>query len=279
MTRISATSAARAAAKHSFLIVAAALMVLPFVWMALSSLKDTSQVFVIPPRWLPHPAHWSNVKDAWNALPFDRAYVNSLYIAVIVVAGQLLTSAMAAYAFARLQFRFKEPLFMLFLATMMVPYQMTIIPMFLIMNELGLVDSHLSIILPNSLYSAFGVFLLRQFIKGIPVDLEEAAALDGAGRWRVFWTIVLPLLKAPLAALGIFSFVSQWNNFLQPLIFLNSPDKFTVPVLVAQFKGQYTTNFPLMMSAATVAIVPVLLVFVIGQRHIIQGISLAGARR
>ncbi|MBO0885233.1 MAG: carbohydrate ABC transporter permease, partial [Mycobacterium sp.] len=221
--------------KHLGLIAASVLMLGPFVWMLLSSLKNETAVFVFPVNWIPHPFQWSNYSQAWHALPFGHAYLNSFYIAVVIVVGQLLTSAMAAYAFARLTFRFREPLFVIFLATMMIPYQLTIIPMFLIMKELGLVDNHLSIILPNALYSAFGVFLLRQFIRSIPLELEDAAAMDGANRWRTFWLIVLPMLRSPLSALAIFSFVAQWNNFLQPLIFLNTPQKFTVPVLVAQF--------------------------------------------
>lgn len=265
--------------KHVGLIVASLIMLAPFGWMLLSSLKSEAAVFVFPVNWVPHPFEWSNYSQAWHALPFGHAYVNSFYIATTIVIGQLVSSAMAAYAFARLQFRFREPLFLIFLATMMIPYQLTIIPMFLIMKNLGLVDNHLSIILPNALYSAFGVFLLRQFIRSIPLELEDAAAIDGANRWRTFWLIVFPMLRSPLSALGIFSFVAQWNNFLQPLIFLNTPQKFTVPILVAQFVGQYSTDFPLMMAAASVAIVPVLIVFIAGQRHIINGITLTGLNR
>jgi multiple sugar transport system permease protein len=233
----------------------------------------------VPPTWWPSPAHPENLANAWNALPFARAYLNSAYITVTIVVMQLLTCAMAAYAFARIRFPFRGGLFVLFLATLMVPSQLTVIPLYLIMKWIGWLDTHWAIIVPAALFNAFGVFMLRQFIKGIPVALEEAAIVDGASRWTVFWHIVLPLLRAPLAALGIFSFLAQWNNFFGPLIFLSTPEKFTVPLLVAQFKGQYTTDFPLMMAAASIAVVPVLVVFVLGQRYIVEGIALTGVTR
>lgn len=265
--------------KHLFLVAGAVLMTVPFVWMVLSAFKDLPQVFVIPPKWLPDPVVWGNFKTAWTSLPFGQAYVNSFVISGSVVVVTLLTSAMAAYAFGRVRFRLREPLFVVFLATMMVPYQLTIIPVYLLMRELGWLDSHLSIIVPNALFNAFAVFLLRQFVRGIPREIEEAATLDGANRLRIFWHVVLPLLRAPLAALAIFTFMAQWNNFLQPLIFLSSQDKFTVPLLVNQFRGTYTTNFPVMIAAAAVATVPVLIVFVIGQRSIIKGMTLTGSNR
>jgi len=276
-TRPRAGRVTRSVAVNTLLAVGALVMLVPFVWMVLSSLKGFSEVFAYPPKWLPHPAQWGNYVEAWQAVPFGRAYFNSVYLALVIVAMQLLTCAMAAYAFARLRFRGNNVLFLLFLATMMVPGQLTIIPVFLIMSKIGLYDSHWSIILPHGLFSAFGVFLLRQFIRGIPVELEDAALIDGAGRWRVFWSIVMPLLRAPLAALGVFTFVSQWNNFYGPLILLSSPEKFTVPVLIAQFKGEYITNLPLLMAAASLAVVPVLIIFVVAQRHIINGMTLTGA--
>jgi multiple sugar transport system permease protein len=279
MAQVSSARLARTVLLHAFLIVGALLMALPFCWMILSSFKDISQVFVVPPRWIPSPPKPQNIADAWNALPFARAYINSAYITITIVVVQLLTCAMAAYAFARIRFRFRGSLFVLFLATLMVPGQLTVIPLYIIMKQIGWLDTHWSIIVPAALFNAFGVFMLRQFVKGIPVALEEAAIVDGASRWTVFWYIVFPLLRAPLAALGIFSFLTQWNNFFGPLIFLSTPEKFTVPLLVAQFKGQYTTDFPLMMAAASLAVVPVLAVFVLGQRYIVEGITLTGITR
>lgn len=279
MAMLTPAATARKVLLHGFLVVGAVAMALPFAWMILSAFKDISQVFVVPPKWLPSPFHPENLAAAWTALPFAQAYVNSTYIAVTIVVVQLLTCAMAAYAFARIRFPFRGGLFVMFLATLMVPSQLTVIPLYLIMKQIGWLDTHWSIIVPAALFNAFGVFMLRQFIKGIPLALEEAAIVDGASRWTVFWHIVLPLLRAPLAALGIFSFLAQWNNFFGPLIFLSTPERFTVPLLVAQFKGQYTTDFPLMMAAASVAVVPVLVIFVIGQKYIVKGIALTGVTR
>jgi multiple sugar transport system permease protein len=264
---------------HLVLILVALTMIVPFLWMFSTSLKDFSQVFTIPPNWLPDPIVWSNYPDSLNALPFGRAYWNSFYIAVIVVGSQLLTCSMAGYAFARIDFPFRDTIFIIFLATLMIPQQVTIIPLYLIMRELGWLDTHLALIVPNALFSAFGVFLLRQFIKGLPEELEESAILDGANRWRIYWQIIVPLIKAPLAALGIFSFLAQWNSFFTPNIFLSTPEKFTIPLLLNQFRGLYVTDWTLMMAAAAIAVVPVLIIYLIGQRYIIEGVALTGMKR
>ncbi len=265
--------------KHALLILGALTMIIPFLWMLSTSVKDLGQVFTIPPAWFPDPVHWTNYPDSWNALPFGRAYLNSAIIAVVVVGSQLLTCSMAGYAFARIEFPFREQLFIIFLATLMIPQQVTIIPTYLIMRNLGLVDNLLALIIPSALFSAFGVFLLRQFIKGLPQELEESAVLDGANRLRIYWQIILPLIKAPLAALGIFSFLGQWNNLFTANIFLSSPENYTVPLLLNQFKGLYITDWTLMMAAATIAVIPVLVVYLIGQRYIIEGVALTGIKR
>lgn len=268
-----------AAALHTVLILGGLTMLLPFLWMVSTSLKDFSQVFNLPPNWIPNPVVWSNYPDSLTALPFGRAYWNSFYIAGIVVASQLLTCSMAGYAFARINFPFRDTVFILFLATLMIPQQVTIIPTYLIMRELGWLDTHLAIIVPPALFSAFGVFLLRQFIKGLPEELEESAILDGANRWRIYWQIIIPLIKAPLAALAIFSFLAQWNNFFVPNIFLSTPEKFTIPLLLNMFRGLYVTDWTLMMAAATIAVVPVLVIYLLGQRYIIEGVALTGLKR
>lgn len=261
---------------HVILSIGAIAMVFPFVWMILTSFKDISQAFVIPPKWIPDPWVWQNYPRSLQALPFGRAYFNSFYISIIVVGVSLITASMAAYAFAKIEFRGREALFLLFLATMMVPYQVTIIPLFLIMKQLGWVDTHLSIIVPGALFNAFAVFMLRQFIRGIPKEMEEAATIDGCSRWRIYWQIILPLLVPAMAALGIFLFLGSWNNFFYPLIFLSSPDLFTVPLMLNQFRGQYTVDWTLLMAGSAIAVIPVLVVYIIGQRKIIEGITLTG---
>ncbi len=264
---------------HLVLILGAMTMILPFLWLVSTSLKDYSQVFNLPPNWIPDPIVWSNYPDSFNALPFARAYWNSFYIAAIVVASQLLTCSMAGYAFARINFPFRDIVFILFLATLMIPHQITIIPTYLIMRDLGWLDTHLALIVPPALFSAFGVFLMRQFIKSLPEELEESAILDGANRWRIYWQIIIPLIKAPLAALAIFSFLAQWNNFFNPNIFLSTPEKFTIPVLLNQFRGLYVTDWTLLMAAATIAVIPLLVIYLIGQRYIIEGVALTGLKR
>jgi len=270
--------ATRAAVLYALLMIGAAIMIVPFLWMISSSLKSQFQIFLTPPVWIPNPAIWSNYPDALNALPFGQAYLNSFIVATIVVVSTLVTSSMAAYSFARIQFPFRDVLFVLFLAMLMVPIQVTIIPLFLIMKNLGWVNSLASIIVPFSLFNAFGVFLLRQFIKGMPIEMEEAAIVDGANRWTLYWRITLPLIKPALSALAIFTFLGQWNNFFYPLIMLSSPDKFTVPLMLNQFRGEYTVDWALMMAASAIAIIPVLIVYVIGQRYIIEGIAITGLK-
>jgi len=261
---------------HFFVILGAFIMAFPFLWMVLTSFKDSSQAFLIPPKWIPNPWALDNYPRSLQALPFDIGYFNSFYISLIVVGSTLITASMAAYAFAKIKFPGREVVFLLFLATMMVPYQVTIIPLFLIMKALGWVDTHLAIIVPPALFNAFAVFLLRQFIRGIPKELEEAAMIDGCNRFRTYWQIILPLLVPAMSALGIFLFLNSWNSFFVPLIFLNSPELFTVPLMLNQFRGQYTVDWTLLMAGSAIAVIPVLVVYILGQRKIIEGITLTG---
>lgn len=263
---------------HFVLGLGALMMIFPFIWTILSSLKDMSQIFVIPPKWIPDPFVWSNFLDSLQAMPFNLAYFNSFYITVIIVGFTLITASMAAYAFAKINFKGANLLFILFLATMMIPKQVTMIPLYLVMDKLGWLDTHLTLIVPGALFNAFAVFLLRQFVMGIPKELEEAAIMDGAGYVRIYWNIILPLIRPALAAIGIFTFMQSWNNFLDPLIYLNSPENFTVPLLLNSFKGLYTADWSLMMAGTVISIIPVLIVYIIAQRHIIEGISITGMK-
>jgi multiple sugar transport system permease protein len=265
-----------AVALHLALTAGALLMLFPFLWMLLTAFKDTRQSLQVPPHWLPNPWVWENFPESLTALPFGRAYVNSAYIVAVVVVATLLTASMAAYAFARIDFPGSQPLFILFLATMMVPRQVTIIPLYVIMAQIGWIDSHLAIIVPSALLNTFAVFLLRQFVKAIPIELEEAAVLDGASRWTIYWTIILPLLKPGLAALAILTFLDTWNNFFTPLIFLNSPQQFTVPLLLNQFRSQFSIDYGHLMAGSAIAIVPVMVVYILGQRAIIESVAAAG---
>ena len=256
----------------------AIVMVLPFIWTVLSSLKNMGQTFAYPVKIFPDPVVWENYPESLSALPFGRAYWNSFYIAAIVVIFQLLTATMAGYSFAKLKFRGHGGIFVLFLATMMVPSQVTMIPLFLIMKKIGLLGSHMSLILPAALFNAFGVFLMRQFIAGLPDELEEAAIIDGASVPQIFFRIIIPLVKPSMAAFGIFVFLGQWNSFMYPLIFLNKTETFTVPLLLNFFKGTYATDYPLLMAGTVISVVPVLIVYLFFQKQIIQGIAITGMK-
>lgn len=263
---------------HVILTAGALIMAGPFLWMVLSSFKPLSEIFRQPPALLPDEWRPENYARAWESADFARAFFNSFYIATTVTVVSVVTSAMAAYAFARIRFFGRNGLFMTFLATMMVPMQLTIIPLYIIMGTIGWVDTHLALIVPPAMFNAFGVFLLRQYVRGIPKELDEAAAIDGAGRLRIFVTLILPILRTPMTALGIFTFLSQWNNFFYPLIFLNSPEQFTLPLVVNQFKGEYSSDWTSLMAASTLAAAPLLILFVFAQRRIVEGIALSGSK-
>jgi multiple sugar transport system permease protein len=263
---------------HILLVIFSILMFIPFLWMVFSAFKPLDEIFLRPPKLLPNNWTVDGFRTAWEGAPFASAFFNSFYIAALVTIFTMLTCAMAAYAFARIRFPGSNVLFAIFLATMMVPFQLTVIPLYIILGELQWVDTHLAIIVPASLFNAFGVFLLRQYVKGIPLELEEAAAIDGANRVRTFITVILPLLRTPMVALGIFVFLGQWNSFFYPLIFLNSEELFTVPLVVAYFKGAYSSDWTSLMAATTMAALPMLIIFIIAQKQIVEGIALSGSK-
>ena len=264
--------------KYIVVAVLAVRMGMPFVWLLSTSLKNDIDSLKYPPQLVPAPALWENYPRAWNAQPFDRAYFNSIYIAVVVTAGQTFTCALAAYAFARIQFVGRSVIFIAFLATLMVPFQVTLIPRFLMFRELGWLNTHLPLIVPSALANAFSIFLIRQFIMSLPIELEEAAQIDGASRLRIFLQIILPLTKPALAATAIFAFLGQWNSLLAPVVFLTSPELYTVPLLLNAFQGRYTTSWPLVMAASVISVVPVLIVYAGFQKYFIQGIAMSGLK-
>ncbi len=262
---------------HACLIVIALAFVFPFVWMILTSFKTLPQLLHDPLSLLPDPATIDNYVRSWNSVSFPLAYWNSFYIAALTVIGTLVTSAMAAYGFARIPFKGSKVLFIVFLATQMIPKQVTLIPTYVVMSWLGWVDSHLSVIVPGMLVNPFAVFLMRQFILSLPVELEEAAMIDGAGRLRTFFSVILPNLRSGLGALAIIVALDAWNNFLLPLVLFNSSNLFTVPLLLSQFQGQYAgINYGLIMAASAVSTIPMLIVFVIAQRQILDSMASSG---
>lgn len=264
--------------RHVLLSLGAIIMVFPFLWTFSSSLKTPIQIFQLPPAWIPRPVQWENYISSLQAMPFDLAYLNSFYITVVVVSAQVLFCSLAAYAFAKFRFPGDKYLFLLVISMMMVPKQVLIVPQYLMLQKFGWIDTHLALIVPEALFKAFGIFLLRQFILGIPRELEEAAIVDGANPLRIWWSVILPLIRPALAAFAIFAFKDMWNQFLEPLIYLNSPNLFTVPMLLNSFKGLYTADWALMMAGAVISVLPILIVYVILQRQIIEGIALTGIK-
>lgn len=277
MTTASASRERTPVGVHLALGIGAFVMVAPFIWMLLTSAKTLHQILMDPLSLIPRPFTLENYVSAFDAVSFPRAYFNSIYICALVVVGTLLTSSMAAYAFARIDFRGSKVIFAVFLATQMLPMQVTIVPLYLVLAKLGWVDSHLALIVPAALSNPFGVFLMRQFIRSLPGELEEAARIDGAGRWRIFFSVILPNLKPGLAALGIITAIGSWNAFFLPLVVLNSPDLFTVPLLLSQFVGQFGgINYAMVMAASTISIVPMLLVFLVAHKRILNSMAMSG---
>ncbi|MBC7320426.1 carbohydrate ABC transporter permease [bacterium] len=251
---------------------------LPFFWMLSTSLKPIEDVFLIPIKWIPNPIKWNNYVEALTAVPFGRYFINSTKITLLSIIGHLISCTLAAYGFARIPFKGRDILFFLLLGTMMLPSQVTIIPLFIIFKQLGWVNTHLPLYIPSFFGGAFYIFLLRQYFMTLPTELEEAAIIDGCGYMRIFWDIYLPLSKNALITVVIFSFMGSWNDFFRPLIFINSPDKFTVPLGLAGFRSEMGNYWHYLMAASVVAVIPCILLYFFFQRYFIEGIALTGLK-
>ncbi len=258
------------------LVAAALIAVLPFLWMLNTSLRTLSDV-IKAPFSLPLPPHWDNYPAVFTAIPFGRAYANTIFVTLARTLGVLLTSAMAAYAFSRLRFPGREALFALYLATMMIPSQVTMIPNFVLMRLLGWRNTYQALIVPH-LFSAFGTFLLRQFMLTLPTSLEEAAIMDGCSPWGIFHNIIVPLSKPALATLTVFTFLGAWNDFMWPLIMTDSPELAVLSVALSYLQQLSHTDWPLLMAGAVMALGPVLAVYVAAQRTFVSGIALTGIK-
>ena len=265
-------------------------MIVPFLWMLSTSLKEPEDVFTFPPKWVPDPVVWENYPKAWKAVSVDAEflgihirngftmfYINSIYIAVLTTLGQVVTSAMAAYAFARLRFPGRDKLFMGYLATMMIPGSVTMIPTFILLKYLGWIDTYYALIIPG-MFSAYGTFMMRQFFMSLPRDLEDAAKIDGCSLLGIWWRVILPLSKPALATLTTFTFMGSWGSFMWPLIVTNSMEKKTLPIGLASFQGLYTTDWTLLMAGSIIVLIPVLLIFIFNQRFFEKGIQLTGIK-
>lgn len=260
---------------QTLLTVVLFIFMLPFLWMISSSLKPLREVFASPPRLLPREVQWGNYVEVWSHVPFARFIWNGVVVSVLGTLLVCVVSVLAAYAFARLRFRVRDILFFMFLTTLMVPQEVVVVPMFILIQQLGWVDSYPALILPWA-FTAFGIFLLRQFFLSLPRELEEAALVDGAGRLRVLVFILVPMARPAIAVLAVFTFIQYWNMFLWPLIVINTLNMNTVPLGLNSFMGQMGNQWHLLMAAAAISMIPTAVVVVALQRHLIKGIALSG---
>lgn len=261
----------------TYLVVSAGalLMIVPFVWMASTAFKEPGAAFDYPPTWIPDPVTLENFREVWTIVPFDRYLFNSLFVAVCITIGEVLTSALAAYAFARLRFPGRDAIFLMYLATLMIPGQVTIIPNFILMRWFGWIDTYQGLIIPTA-FTAFGTFLLRQYFLSIPRELEEAARVDGASYFQVWSRIIMPLASPAIATLAVFSFMGAWNSFLWPYIMINTSEMRTITVALRAFQTDYGTEWGLMMAGSLIAVVPMLVIFLAAQRYFVRGIATTG---
>jgi len=259
---------------YALLIVGSVVFILPFMWMLTTSLKLSSQVFTFPPQFLPTTFEWRNYIDGWTALPFTRFLTNTVIVTGAAVLGNLVSCALPAYAFAHLRARSREFLFVLMLATIMIPAQVSLDPMFIVFRKVQRVNTLWQMYLPAWFGYSFSIYLLRHFFMDIPRSLIEAAQLEGASHLRILVSIILPLSKPALATVAIFAFVGNWNNLLGPLIYLRSTDKFTLPLGLNLFNGQYVTAYNQLMAVSILTILPIVVTFFLAQKYFVQGVVL-----
>lgn len=262
---------------YTALILLSAVMVIPFIWMISTSLKTQYDAVKIPIVWFPEDPQWENYVTLFTQQPMLQFMLNTIKIVVIVVLGQLFFSSLAAYAFARIPFKGRTPVFFCYIATLMVPGQVTMIPTYLMFAKVGLTDTHWPLILP-AFFSAFGVFLLRQFFMTLPKELEEAAEIDGCNPFTTYLKIMLPMVVPAMLTLGVFTLMNTWNDYMGPLLYLSSPEKFTMTLGIAYFKGIYTTQWNLVMAGAVVSIIPILIAYLCAQKYFVEGIAFSGVK-
>lgn len=263
------------------LLAGSVIMLGPLVWTVSTSLKTQQHVFDVPPQWIPDPLTWLNYKDVWSKAPLLYGFMNSAIVVVCVLTVGLFVAAMAAYAFSKFEFPFKEWIFMALLGTMMIPYSVVMIPQYIGFSELGWVDTLAPLIVPGLFGNIVTIFFFRQFMQGsIPNDLIDAAKIDGCGYFRTFTTVALPIAKPAIAAQAALGFMGIWNDFMGPLIYLHTPERQTIQVLIASMQSNYisTSNYPSLMAASIVALVPVVIVFFMAQRYFIESMAISGIK-
>lgn len=264
-----------------YLIISAGsiIFLIPFLWMLSTSLKTNAAVFRFPPEWVPDPIKWSNYIEALTVQPFHIYFKNTIFITIIAMIGEIFTASLVAYGFARFDFKGRDILFMVLLSTMMLPGQVTMIPVFILFRHLGWINTFKPLTIPAFFGGgALYIFLLRQFFMTIPRELDDAAKIDGCNPFQIYYKIILPLAKPALSVIAIFSFQGHWNDFMGPLIYLNDSSKFTISLGLAMFQGMFKTEWELLMAASIVALMPVLILFFTFQKQFIEGINLTGIK-
>ena len=263
---------------YTLLIAITALMIVPFLWMLSASIKSKTEVFQMTPfRWIPEIPRWENYREIWTKIPLGTFIGNTVILTIVVTFLQLLTSSFAAYAFAKLNFKHKNTLFLGYIATIAMPWQVYMVPQFIMMRKMGLNDTLLAMICLQA-FSAFGVFMMKQFYMGIPDSLCEAARIDGMSEYRIYRCIMLPLSKPALSTLTIFTFVNTWNDYLGPLIYLKTESKKTIQLGLKMFVGQYSAEYGLIMAGSVITLIPVLIVFLCLQKYFVEGVASTGLK-
>jgi len=262
------------------LVVLSLAFLMPALWMISTSLKDTAQTYTVPPIWIPWPMRFENYPEAMTAQPFGLFFVNTIRYALLSGIGAVLSASLVAYGFSRIPWKGRELVFFIALATMMVPFQVRMIPLYITFRNLHWLNSYNPLIVPTFFGDAYFIFLLRQFFMSIPKELSEAARIDGAGEFGIFWRIILPLARPAVAVVALFQFMGAWNDFLGPLIYLNNPDMFPISLGLNRFLGQFVEKlaWPYLMAASTVTILPIVIIFFFTQRTFIEGIAISGIK-
>lgn len=259
------------------LVVCSIIALFPFLWMISTSLRTDVDLFKNPMNWIPSSLYLDNYKQVWTAIPFGRYLLNTLKLAVIITVLQVIISSMAAYAFAKLKIPFKNTVFLLFMTNLMMPWHSIMVPQFSIVRDLGLYDTHTGYILIQ-LFSGFGIFLLRQFFMSLPSELNEAARIDGLGEWGIYWRIIMPLSRAGVSTLAIFTFTFMWNDYLAPLIYIQSDSLKTLQLGLKVFQTEHTTDYGLLMAGTVIATIPMMIVFLAGERFFTKGVATTGMK-
>ncbi|WP_242655804.1 carbohydrate ABC transporter permease [Paramaledivibacter caminithermalis] len=263
---------------YTLLIGSTILFLFPYFWMITSAFKSEAELYAYPPKWIPSKWHINNFIESWTSQPFNQFFINSAIVVIFTTIGQVISCSLIAYGFSRFHFKGRDILFMILLATMMIPWDVTMIPLYMEFNVLGWINTLKPLIVPAWFGSAFYIFLLRQFLLTIPVELEEAARIDGANSFQIYYKIFLPLMKPSLILIAVFNMLTVWNDYLGPLIFLNDQSKYTLTLGLAQFKGVYDVDMSAVMAITTLICIPPLIVFFIAQKHIIEGIGNTGLK-